>query len=195
MNNQKHQPSKLKHKALIGFFILGISLPLLNSVCFFYRTPLNLFYFYEQNNFGFKENLIKAHGFLKVKIMNVSSSSQVILGKNDWLFYAGDNSTDNYLNIRPFSESELKNWADVLQSRQKWLEQRGIKYLFVVAPDKQTIYGEMLPEKYTPVSNISRLDQLLDYLRKNTNVEVVDLRPILKQNKNLTKRLYHKSTA
>jgi hypothetical protein len=69
----------------------------------------------------------------------------------------------------------------MLQARSNWLKKHGIPYVFVVAPDKQSIYPEMLPEpQRLRVREPSRLDQLLECLRRDTNVHVVDLRQPLR---------------
>lgn len=172
--------TKLADKILIVGFIGAIWLPLIYSIPRFDHLEL-------------LQHYITANGWIKVRLMLVSSSDKVILGKDDWLFFQGDNSLENYLNLRPFSESELIKWGEILQERKEWLKKRKINYLLVIAPDKHTIYGEMLPDYYRPNPNTSRLDQLIAYLQKNTSVDILDLRPSLKAHKKLGKPLYHKT--
>lgn len=185
--------NKLADKVLIIGFVGAIWLPLGYSISKFNRSPSLLIEHYANKEFSFKENLRYAHGWLKVRLMKVSSSPQVVLGNDGWLFFKGRDLIENFLDPPPFSESQLKQWGDILQKRQQWLEKRKIRYLVVIAPDKPTIYGEMLPDYYLPNSQPSRLDQLIAYLRKNTNVEILDLRPSLKEYKKLGKPLYYKT--
>ncbi|NOR79858.1 MAG: hypothetical protein GQ529_03350, partial [Methyloprofundus sp.] len=59
------------------------------------------------------------------------------------------------------------------------LAERGIDYLFVIAPNKHTIYGEYLPDHIIKKQELSRYDQLTSYLEKYTQVNFLDLRPAL----------------
>src|SRR5262249_33120358 len=63
--------------------------------------------------------------------------------------------------------------------RRDWARDRGAHFLFVVAPNKSSIYPEFLPDSGRLPNRPSRLDQVLDDLREHTDVEFVDLRPSL----------------
>jgi hypothetical protein len=64
--------------------------------------------------------------------------------------------------------------------------------LFVVAPNKATIYSEYAPGPARPLSESSILDQLYDYLGEYTSVPFVDLRPALLEAKQ-TGAVYYKN--
>ena len=68
------------------------------------------------------------------------------LGKDRWLFVDLDGTMAYYRNLRPLTEAGLVNWKTVLEERRDWLEDQGIKYLFVVVPDKPTVYPENMPD-------------------------------------------------
>jgi hypothetical protein len=60
------------------------------------------------------------------------------------------------------------------------LAERGVKYLFVIAPDKQTIYPEHMPEDIRKARGRSRFDQFADHLKKRSDLAFLDLRgPLL----------------
>jgi hypothetical protein len=67
---------------------------------------------------------------------------------------------------------------------KNWLSNKGIEYVYVIAPNKHTIYFEKLPKYITKLNRESATDQLLRYLQKNTDVMVVDLRKTLLDEKN-----------
>jgi hypothetical protein len=100
----------------------------------------------------------------------------VILGKNGWLFYTPRPVAPGQPLERPFEAQDLARWQDIVQARHDWLAARNIPYLLVIAPDKQTIYPEMLPAGLARRPAVSRLDQLLQHLRANTDIAVLDLR-------------------
>jgi alginate O-acetyltransferase complex protein AlgJ len=133
---------------------------------------------YFNDHFGFRNLFIRTHGFLLRKCFG-QGSIEVLIGKDNWLFYAGNGAIDCHLGTRLLTEKQLSNWQSLLQKRQQWLAQRGIKYLFVVAPNKESIYPDYLPDWAHKPGARTELDQLIDRLRTSTQVEVVDLRPAL----------------
>lgn len=143
-----------------------------------YRDQFSRYY---DDQFGFRESLVQWYYRLKLWLGD-SPSVNVIIGKQGWLFYDHKQDGDpvgDYRNLNVFSESQLAQTARVLETRRQWLQQRGIAYLFVIAPNKHTIYSEFLPDHINKVNSLSVYDQLVNYLRQNTRVEIVDLRPAL----------------
>lgn len=190
--------------ARIIFFIIAIWLPLLSMNLFrdssapseenrqlasFPAVRLNLkslatfpqrFNQYFNDNFGMRSTLIRWQAVAKVKWLGVSTSPKVIVGKDGWLFDDGDDEgIASYRSGRPFTHEQLARWRQVLTARRDWLAQRGIPYIFVVVPEKQTIYPEYLPGGLARPPQVSRLDQLIADLKENSNLEILDLRPAL----------------
>jgi alginate O-acetyltransferase complex protein AlgJ len=146
---------------------------------------------YWNDSFAFRWYLIRAHSLVKLAL-GVSPSPKALVGQDGYLFYAAEQSVDYFRNVKPFTGPELAHWREDLEQRREWLAGRGIRYLVVVAPDKETIYSEFMPPALRPVRPDSRLDQLLADLRLHSKVEVVDLRPALKRAKG-SERVYHKT--
>ena len=209
--------NKTEIKALITVFIIGISLPLLatfwNSAggrfnaeekrklaeiptFHFTREGMNKFpadfALYFADNFGMREKLIRMHSYIKGFFFGVSPTQNAIIGKQGWLFLGDGNIVADYRHTHPFAEEELKRWRDVLVAKRDWLAARGIKYLFVVSPDKHSIYPEFMPDSLNQVRPDSCLDQLVAYLKANSNIEILDVRPALLKGKAIT-RNYHKT--
>jgi hypothetical protein len=90
------------------------------------------------------------------------------------------------------SEKQLAHWAAVLEARRAFLEKRGIHYLFLVVPEKHTVYPEFLPEVMAPVKPQSALDQIISYVAQHTKVRILDVRPALLAGKPLG-CLYYKT--
>jgi hypothetical protein len=107
----------------------------------------------------------------------------VVAGKAGWLYMGKTvvrhGTLEYFRNIRPFTMEELEEWKKLLAHRYQWLEARGIRYLFVIAPNKNTIYPEYMPANIRKVHPYSRMDQLVDYLKKHSSVHLADLRPAL----------------
>ncbi|WFB37456.1 hypothetical protein P3T73_06745 [Kiritimatiellota bacterium B12222] len=141
---------------------------------------------YFRDHFGFRYELIHLHNLLAYRIFNQSSADTVIIGKEGWLFYNsvarkdGDTIADAR-NALPLTEIELKKAVAYIRYCQAEAQQRDIPYLFVVAPNKSTIYRDYLPEGYMEMKKTSPLDQLLVALSRPGDPYILDLRPALRK--------------
>ena len=142
------------------------------------------------DHFGFRNGLIKGHNWIRYRFFKGSSMGKVLFGKDNWLFLTKDGIIPDFLGQNPLTQQELEVWKDVLEQRQRWLQKRGTHFLFVIAPNKATIYPEMLPDHICRNRGRSRMDQLLEHLKNHSSVDVVDLREPLLQAKH-TGLLYH----
>ena len=62
---------------------------------------------YLRDNFGFRPALIHWHHLLKARLLGASSSPKVILGKDGWLFYNGEQVVEDYSCVSPYGKEEL----------------------------------------------------------------------------------------
>src|SRR5262249_13613013 len=65
----------------------------------------------------------------------------------------------------------------------------GIAYVFIIPPNKDTIYPEFVPRSYNRVTRTSRLDQLVEFMKSRSTVTVLDVRDELWQAKQV-ERVY-----
>ncbi len=150
------------------------------------------------DNFPWRPLLITLHNRILLAGLGVSPNSQALVGKDGWLFSDGPGefpgSTDYFRAMDPFSSRELEAWAAILEERRRWLDARGISYLFVVAPNANTIYPEFMPKRIHKIGFRSRLDQLLEYLKSHSRIGTVDLRPALRNAKSIEKVYFQTDT-
>jgi len=135
---------------------------------------------YYRDHFGLRNELIRAHDLIQVRALRVYHSDQVAVGDDDWLFFLGDRVREDLQGLDPLSPRQLRAWQEVLEGKRAWLAQQGIDYLFVVAPNKESIYPERVPAGLRRPAVQTRLDQLVAHLRAHSPVEVLDLRPALR---------------
>lgn len=154
---------------------------------------------YYADHFGLRDLLITGYKKLKFNLED-SASEDVIIGKNDWLFLGplkpskkkpSDDPIGDFRNINNYSEAELQSAIEYFNILNLWLEKQDIKFLFMIAPNKHTIYEENLPTYITKTSNQSATDQLITKLRELTNITVIDVREALLAKK-VTHQLYYK---
>lgn len=132
------------------------------------------------HHFALRGQIIRAHSIVRHRWL-AAPSDKVVPGRDGWLYYAGDRTFEDFVGRDPLSPDELTRWRELLEGRRAWLRERGIAYLFVIVPNKSTIYPEPLPPLLRAQARPGKLDQLLDDLRThNSTVPVLDLRPALR---------------
>ena len=147
---------------------------------------------YFEDHFGLRARLVRWQALLRLRLLGSSASPDVIVGKDGWLFYAGDGAAEDMASAVPFTLDELETWRTTLEHTRDWMEAHGIAYLFVLAPDKHAVYPEHLPASIHRVGAETRTDALVDYLREHSTVPVLDLRGVLTAAKE-KERLYHRT--
>lgn len=134
---------------------------------------------YYEDNMPFKSLLVKCNSYLNYKLFHVSTEKAVIFGQDGWLFYDSKykESTDSlgdYINPVDLSIQELEDYKSTFLKMQETCAREGAEFFLVVAPNKMTIYGdEYLPAYYSKNEEGTRTDFLLEYLRNNTDLNIV----------------------
>jgi alginate O-acetyltransferase complex protein AlgJ len=134
------------------------------------------------DNFGFRRSLVVGYS-RTLLALGVSPTPSVIVGRSGWLFFAGDEALASYRAVQPFAEAELAAWQRRIETRRDWLAARGIRFLVVIAPNKETVYPEFMPESLNRVRTVTRLDQLVAHLRAHSSVALLDPRDALRSAK------------
>lgn len=137
---------------------------------------------YFNDHFGFRKRLIRWCQQWKSRLYRDESGHKVLLGRQGWIFSGELGMIDDYLGLARFTPAQLRAWQTLLEKRRDWLAERGIKYLFIVAPDKHDIYPEEIPlwlQNAAPASRETKLDQFLKYMKAHSTVDILDLRPPL----------------
>lgn len=126
---------------------------------------------YFSDHFGFRHEMITWNDTLTGKLARDIDSSSVLLGKDGWLFYKS--TMDDYAGANLFSSRQSYSAAHVLWLMQEYCEQNDIRFCFTVAPNKNSLYGNQMPGRYTAASvhNAALLKQQLE----QQNVRYVDL--------------------
>jgi alginate O-acetyltransferase complex protein AlgJ len=72
----------------------------------------------------------------------------LIEGRDGWAFLCNDanGSLDQLLGDLLFTDADVRLYRDILLRRQESLRRLGIPYLFAIAPSKETIHRETLPQ-------------------------------------------------
>jgi len=144
---------------------------------------------YVNDRFGLRRQLVRLNSLIRYNL-GVSSTKDVVIGKDGWLFYTADFLMEQHTGINVFSPAELERWVGTMQSVRDCLAKRGIPFYIAVAPDKSTMYPEKLPDYPRPPNATTRFDQIVNRLGK-TNIEFVDARKKLFEAKARGVPIYH----
>ena len=120
--------------------------------------------------------MIRLNNTIDYFVFKRSANDDVCVGKDGWLFYTSEsdgNPVEQSLGYWSFSEEELEIIATNLVSSKEVLEGYGIEFVLFIAPNKETIYIDKLPDYYEIRSQYTATDCLVEYLRKNTDITVV----------------------
>lgn len=146
-----------------------------------------------------RTDLIHLNANIKLFGFGFSATQKAILGKNG-MFFEGygeqrverdvtanfDNVTD-YMGLIPYNDKELEAWRICLEERYYWLKEKGIDYIFVLAPSKAQVYTENLPARILATKEAlnlpTRYDQLIAHLQLHSPVPFVNLAAALRQAK------------
>ncbi len=121
---------------------------------------------------------------------------RVLEGEDGWAFLCDDanGNLDQLLGDLRFSESDLRDYREILEFNHHRLERLGIPYFFAIAPAKEAIHPERLPSTTPPVNAPETARQLLDALR-DTPVQTIDLHAPLREAALAGQDLYYRRDA
>ncbi|MCI7814077.1 MAG: hypothetical protein SO016_00965 [Lachnospiraceae bacterium] len=104
------------------------------------------------------------------------SSNQVLMGKEDWLFYKtvsdGDPIAD-YVGEEKYSQEKMQKIAWNMKKFQQTLQRKGIQFVIFIAPNKEEVYAQYLPDTVEKVEEKNRTDLLVEYLREETEIPII----------------------
>lgn len=182
----------MQQKKQIKYFIIV-------SVILISLLPTYNFYQYaKQYNYSKLFNIDTIEKYINYTVYRVLNRSMVqnsvVVGKDNFLFLG-----NGYANIvhktngtyKP-SQKEIDSWTDKLKTLQSWYNNRGIKFVIVIAPNKHTIYKDKLPY-WMQYDGKTITDDIVEYANKK-NINILDLRTsLMNKKKNDDSLLYFKS--
>lgn len=131
---------------------------------------------YVDQRFGFRQELITLQARMTAAVFRESATDSVILGREGWLFYS--DTLADYQGTAPLSDRAVWAAAHVLALMQECAGEAGARFLFVMAPNKNTLYPQYMPPRCAASetrSNWARLKEQLDA----QGVAYADLIPVL----------------
>ena len=127
---------------------------------------------YYNDHFPFRNKLRKMWSLINYNFFNTSIDNNVIIGKDKWLFYRGDNTIEKLIATKKYTEEEKRNILSTLKSNINTFKEKGIKTYVMIAPDKENIYSEKLP-KTIRKGQLTSTEELINYIKTNSNINII----------------------
>jgi alginate O-acetyltransferase complex protein AlgJ len=134
------------------------------------------------HNFFLRDQLIHLDYQVRYFVLHETVYPQVVLGKQGWMYYTNEGNLEYYQRVSPLSPEKTNLIVSNLKNIEQNLAAQNIKFLIVIAPNKETIYPEFLPDGIRTTVNPTWADQITQKLKDST-IPVLDLRSPLLQAK------------
>lgn len=138
---------------------------------------------YVNDHAAFRSSFLSLNAALNVKAFGLADSQDVLLGKEGWYFFTGGEALRDRLGINRFAPDVLSHINDSIQRTADYYRSLGIEFVIIFPPNKATIYEEYLPDGYEQVSEITKSEELISYLRENSDVTILDPKNYFRENK------------
>jgi hypothetical protein len=117
----------------------------------------------------------------------------VVPGKDGWLFFNGADEIEQYVGMRPLDPARIQLIVAELARYAGAMKARGIPFVFVLAPNKTSIYPEYLPAGIGGRGTLPG-DQLMAALAGRPDIPAIDARRILLNYKQAGRLFYQTDT-
>ncbi|MFG6368924.1 MAG: hypothetical protein K1W16_10950 [Lachnospiraceae bacterium] len=145
---------------------------------------------YVSEHFAFRGELVEADSFIKYKLLRTPNDDQVVIGKEGWLFF-GQTLAD-YVGVT-LPDEEIDKIANTLLEVSQYVEHMGKKPLFVIVPNKNSIYPEYMPARFGSRAECRNLT-LLQERMTDKKIPFVDAYHLLTAYKDTEEVYLHEDT-
>ena len=114
----------------------------------------------------------------------MEEKQKVLVGKEGWLFLQNDTNQIVEQNIGKvrLSDDGCRKWGHIIDTRFSLLNRHGKDYYFCIAPNKESIYSEFLPEGYHLIKD--RPVYFLQQELKRREIKLINPEKVLRLYKN-----------
>ena len=129
------------------------------------------------DHFGLRSELVRAHARLRYAA-DLPSDLRVIIGRDNWLFFAGDGTIEQATG-KLLREAQIAKFADRAATLRTALAAKGARLIVAIPPNGPTINRARLPAWAAEAPAVTEYDLMMRALG-GRGVEAVDLRvPLL----------------
>lgn len=134
------------------------------------------------DNLGFRSSFVELVNSIRLKMFRQSTSSRVEIGRDGWYFLRDHYNIELAAGEYTLPADLMEDIAEKQQRISDWYASEGIEYLLVLTPAKTSIYPEYIASGDYDVRD-TICDQVEQYLRQNTTVNVLNTKSAFLENK------------
>ena len=142
----------------------------------------------------YKNELVSLHSNLFVSLFNTTPNPRVVVGEDGWLFYNNydaENPIDDILGRTEFSPEEIRTIEKNLNEAGESSDEKGMTFIFLLAPNKESIYREQLPDYLRDIAvDRTRADALINEIDPGKSIVVYPKDDLIREKGN--RQLYYK---
>ena len=128
---------------------------------------------YIDDNVPYKNECVKWNKLIDLNLFHDLYDDNVMVGKDNWLFYKKDNCIQDYRGGYELQEAELEAYRVAAEALNAKFQENGIKLYIMITPNKEEVVGDLyLSDKVQVKNEISRTDQIVAYLKENTDIPI-----------------------
>lgn len=87
-------------------------------------------------------------------------------GRDDWLFYGGENSVGFFRGTNLLAPDEMEKWKDSFLALKDLCSKKGIELVFLVPPNKEQVYPEYMASYR--IENLPKREEIIyQYMKEN----------------------------
>lgn len=135
------------------------------------------------DNLGFRSQLTDLYAKMQYHVFDNIFDTDMYIGRNGDTIYATDEMITDYQHLNLRTEEEVIRIGESYQVVSDWLEAQEIQFYYVQCYDKHSIYPERFMEYVNQDGQVSKTDQVIEELKKDTTVNVISLKDTLLDNK------------
>ncbi len=134
---------------------------------------------YFEKHFAFRPQIISVDAEIQSNVFKVSNLESVVVGEDDYLFYSS--TLDNYLGKNTLSDRAIDNIAHNLKLTQSYVTSNGARFMFTVAPNKNSLYPEYMPYYYGKKVSSQKDIENLEKAMEEYGISYCDLYPVFEE--------------
>ncbi|MDR0601291.1 MAG: hypothetical protein LBG42_02820, partial [Treponema sp.] len=103
---------------------------------------------YMNYRFGFRQYFVVVNHIVNNVILHKKKVNKVLVGKEGWLYYIDRDDGDLLADFQKknlFDESSIAKIIEQIEKRAQWCNDNGIQFIFLIAPNKHSVYPEYYP--------------------------------------------------
>lgn len=128
---------------------------------------------YYNDHLPFREQLRGLWAKLNYDIFHTTIDNRTLLGKEDWFFYRENETIQQIQGISKFTQEEMEILCTRLQTNADKFKEQGIETYVLVLPNKENVYREYLPDAIKIKEGPTRTEELVEYIKNNSSINVV----------------------